>query len=129
MRTERQQVGDYGEAVAARYLRLRGYRIVARNWHADRREIDIIAVRFGVIAFVEVKTRTYTDAEFDELPPPRRAVDRNKQRFTRAAASQYLFQHPSRRKPRMDVIEVSLAPAPTGKKPRVRRVHHLAGAY
>ena len=129
MRTDKQRVGDFGERAAARYLQRRFWRILARNWHADKKEIDLIAVRFGIIVFVEVKTRTYTDAEFDELPPPRRAVDRDKQRFTRAAAAQYLFEHPTRRKPRMDVIEVSLAPAPAGKRPRVRLIHHLPGAY
>jgi len=34
----------------------RGYRIVARNVRADRVEIDIIARRGRVLAFVEVKT-------------------------------------------------------------------------
>ena len=129
MRTDKQRTGDYGETVAARYLRRRFYRILARNWHADKKEIDIIAARFGIIAFVEVKTRTYTDAEYETLPPPRRAVDREKQHFTRAAAMRYQREHPSGRKPRMDVIEVSLAPAENGKRPRVRNIHHLAGAY
>ena len=95
MRTDKQRTGDYGEAVAARYLRRHFYRILARNWHADKKEIDIIAVRFGIIAFVEVKTRTYTDAEYETLPPPRRAVDREKQHFTRAAAMHYQREHPS----------------------------------
>lgn len=129
MRTNEQRVGDRGEALAARYLRLRGYRILARNWHDGRREIDIIATRLGVIAFVEVKTRTYTDETIGYLPPPRSAVDREKQRLTRAAAMCYLRDHPTRRKPRMDVIEVSLAPATDGRKQRVRRIHHLVGAY
>lgn len=129
MRTDKQRIGDFGEQAAARYLQRRFYRILERNWHADKKEIDLIAVRFGIIAFVEVKTRTYTDAGFEELPPPRRAVNRDKQRLTRTAAAQYLFKHPTHRKPRMDVIEVSLAPAPAGKKPRIRCIHHLTGAY
>ena len=129
MRTDKQRTGDYGETVAARYLMRHFYRILARNWHADRKEIDIIAVRFGVIAFVEVKTRTYTDAEYGLLPPPRRAVDRDKQRLTREAAMQYMREHPCRRKPRMDVIEVSLEPDGGRRHPRVRKIHHLTGAY
>lgn len=129
MRTDKQRVGDRGETLAARYLRLHGYRILARNWHDGRREIDIIATRLGVIAFVEVKTRTYADEAIGYLPPPRSAVDREKQRLTRAAAMNYLREHPMRKKPRMDVIEVSLAPARDGKKQRVRRIHHLVGAY
>lgn len=129
MKTDQQRTGNYGETAAARYLMRHFYRILARNWHADRKEIDIIAVRFGVIAFVEVKTRTYTDAEYGALPPPRRAVDREKQRLTREAARQYLKEHPSGKKPRMDVIEVSLAPGDGQRRPRVRKIHHLVGAY
>lgn len=129
MRTDKQTVGDYGEAVAARYLRRHGYRILSRNWQSNHHELDIIAVRFGVIAFVEVKTRTYTDEEFDVLPPPRHAVKSDKQTFTRQAARQYLAAHPTWRKPRMDVMEVFLAPASPSEKPCVRRIHHITGAY
>lgn len=129
MRTDKQTVGDYGETIAVRYLRRHGYRIQARNWQSNHHELDIIAVRFSVIAFVEVKTRTYTDETFGVLPPPRHAVKSDKQNFTRQAARQYLGTHPTWRKPRMDVIEVFLAPASPTKKTRVRRIHHITGAY
>lgn len=130
MRTQKQRVGDYGERVAARYLRRHGYWIVARNWRAGHKELDLIAIRLGTVAFIEVKTRTYTEAELDELPPPRQAVHAEKQRLTRQAAQRYLYEHPTWRKPRMDVIEVLLAPQEhANKAPRVRRIHHLIGAY
>lgn len=129
MRTSEQTVGDLGETVAARYLHRHGYRVIERNWRADHHEIDLIAVRFGVIAFVEVKTRTYTEETIGVIPPPRHAVNADKRRFTRQAARKYLALHPTWRKPRMDVIEVLLAPAETGKRPRVRTVRHLTGAY
>lgn len=128
MRTDRQKTGDYGERCAARYLMRRGYRIQARNWRADHREIDLIAVRFGVIAFVEVKTRTYLPGDTDALPP-RAAVGTEKQYFTRQAAKRYLYEHPTTRKPRMDVIEVYLTAGTDGKRPRVQKIHHLPGAY
>ncbi|HBF15898.1 MAG TPA: hypothetical protein DDW30_09540 [Clostridiales bacterium] len=129
MRTAEQTVGDYGEAVAARYLRWHGYRVIERNLHLDHHEIDLIAVRFGVIAFVEVKTRTYTEETIGILPPPRHAVNADKRRFTRRAAQKYLALHPTWRKPRMDVMEVLLSPAENGKRPRVRKIRHLTGAY
>lgn len=129
MRTDNQRIGTFGESVAAWYLRLHGYRIAARNWRTAHKELDLVAVRFGVIAFVEVKTRTYTDETIGVLPPPRHAVDREKQHFTRQAATRYLYEHPTRRKPRMDVIEVFLSPAADGKRPRVRQIRHLRGAY
>lgn len=55
--TEKRRTGDKGERRAAAYLRLRGYRILERNFTYGHKEIDIIAKRGRVLAFVEVKTR------------------------------------------------------------------------
>jgi putative endonuclease len=51
-------IGNFGENIACDYLIKRGYRIVARNYRAKYREIDIIAFIKGILVFVEVKTRT-----------------------------------------------------------------------
>lgn len=51
------QLGDRGEELAARYLERAGWMIVDRNFRMGRKEIDLIARRGEVIAFVEVKTR------------------------------------------------------------------------
>ncbi len=49
--------GVAGETAAAQALRRAGYRVLARNVRTPRGEIDIIAERRGVFAFVEVKSR------------------------------------------------------------------------
>ena len=49
--------GAAGEAFAASALEAEGYRILERNWRSGRSEIDLIAQRGDIIAFVEVKTR------------------------------------------------------------------------
>jgi putative endonuclease len=49
--------GRRGEALAAWYLRLKGWRIVARRVKTPRGEIDLVARRRGAVAFVEVKWR------------------------------------------------------------------------
>ncbi len=56
-RAEREAQGRRGEALAAWYLRLKGWRIVGRRIKTARGEIDLIARRGRVVAFVEVKWR------------------------------------------------------------------------
>ena len=56
--------GRRGETLAAFYLRLKGYRILARRERTPRGEIDLVARLGRTIVFVEVKTRN-TPAELD----------------------------------------------------------------
>lgn len=51
-------LGDRGEELAARFLQRAGWTILERNFRMGRKEIDLIARRGEVVAFVEVKTRT-----------------------------------------------------------------------
>ena len=71
--------GRRGEGWAGWWLRLQGWRIVARRVKTPRGEIDLIARRAGTVAFVEVKWRA-TDAERDLAIDQRRL-----QRVARAA--------------------------------------------
>jgi putative endonuclease len=71
--------GRRGETAAAWWLRLKGWRILARRVRTPVGEVDLVARRFGVTAFVEVKTRA-TKAELDL------AIDRNRLRRVAAAA-------------------------------------------
>ncbi len=51
------ELGRRGEALAAELLEAAGWRILARNFRYRRKEIDLIARRGAVVAFVEVKAR------------------------------------------------------------------------
>jgi putative endonuclease len=91
--------GRRGETLAAWYLRLKGYRILARRYKCPVGEIDLIAERFGTTVFVEVKART-----------TRLAVDAawgavNRRRLIRAS-EHYVARHPRlvARPQRFDVI-------------------------
>jgi len=62
-RQKRHRAGQRAEAVAAFYLNLKGYHIVARRYKSPHGEIDLIAKRARRIIFVEVKYRqTYEEA-------------------------------------------------------------------
>ena len=52
------QLGLDAEKVAAAQLRRDGWRVLAQNWARAGAELDIVAQRGGVLAFVEVKART-----------------------------------------------------------------------
>src|SRR6188768_675887 len=67
-------LGDEGERIAARHLKMVGYRILARQARSKLGEIDLIALDGDTIVFVEVKSRR------DQRDgSPAEAVDRRKQ--------------------------------------------------
>ncbi len=77
----KKSLGQRGEDAAARFLKRKGYRILARHLDLPLGELDIIAVDGRTIVFVEVKTRTSDDAGH-----PSEAIDaRKEQRMTQAA--------------------------------------------
>jgi putative endonuclease len=61
-----QQVGKYGETLAARWLSENGFEILLRNWKYERAEIDIVARKQNRIHAIEVKTRKTTTFGFPE---------------------------------------------------------------
>ena len=115
--------------MAVRYLRLHGYTVKERNWRSGHAEIDIIATNLSSVAFVEVKARTYTRETLEAAPPPGNAVKSEKQRLTRKAAKDYLWQHPTKKQPRMDVIEVWLVRNDETGKSKVAKINHIKAAY
>jgi putative endonuclease len=50
-------LGDRGERIAAAFLAARGWVVLHRQYRLGHREIDLVARRGEVVAFVEVKTR------------------------------------------------------------------------
>ena len=126
----KREIGAYGERLAARYLFFHGHRIREKNYRAGNYEIDLISETRSDVVFTEVKTRTYENhAEAETLPPPRHAVNSDKQRFTRQAALAYLRSHRSHKQPRMDVIEVLLEKRADGKRPHLITIRHIKAAY
>ncbi|PAM92334.1 endonuclease [Flavobacterium sp. IR1] len=58
---EHNELGKKGEELAVAYLLEDGYTILERNWTYRKAEIDIIAQKEGILAVIEVKTRSSID--------------------------------------------------------------------
>ncbi|MFY9657462.1 MAG: YraN family protein [Methylocystis sp.] len=86
-RSESLEFGAHAETVAEVLLRLKFYKILARRYRVKGGEIDIVARRGDVVAFVEVKARAEMDAALIAITP-------QKERRLRIAAERWLVQNP-----------------------------------
>jgi putative endonuclease len=86
-RRQAQRRGRIAEWLCLWHLRLRGWRILARDWRCRSGEIDILARRGSVLAVIEVKSRSETGAAAEALLP------RQKRRIARAAEA-FLLSRP-----------------------------------
>ena len=66
------RLGVWAERLAAVWLTLKGYRILARRFRTARGEIDLIVKRADTIAFVEVKARRQLDQAIESVGPQTR---------------------------------------------------------
>jgi putative endonuclease len=82
------RTGISAESRAAAYLIAKGYRILARRFRTPHGEIDIVARRRNLIAFVEVKARASLDEAAFAVTP------RQQQRIIDDAAQGWLAAHP-----------------------------------
>lgn len=58
---EHNELGKLGEELAVEFLQKNGYAILETNWTFQKAEIDILAIKEGILAVVEVKTRSSLD--------------------------------------------------------------------
>jgi putative endonuclease len=88
------QIGSFGEKMACDWLVRKGYTVLARNFHAQGGEIDIVAflARNKEIVFVEVKTRCVRSLQAGSARPER-AVTLSKKRKMKAAARRFFVMH------------------------------------
>lgn len=56
--SDKRKTGLLGEALAAKYLKSKGFKILARNYSLPYGELDLVASKEDVIHFVEVKSVT-----------------------------------------------------------------------
>lgn len=100
--TTTKQIGDRGESIAKDYLENQGYFILETNYRYQKSEVDIIALKENVLAFVEVKTRKQ-----NTLTSPESSVDNKKQKLLISAAQAYVEQNDLDIESRFDIISVT----------------------
>lgn len=114
------EMGKWGEDVAAAYLRQKGYVIRERDWRSGKRDIDIIAQTPDslTVVFVEVKTRLP-----DSAMAPEEAVDAVKIRNLCVAADNYVKMYGVEEELRFDIITV------VGTRGCEPRIEHIEDAF
>jgi len=107
-------LGISAESRAAAFLIAKGFRILARRWKSPLGEIDIVARRFRLLVFVEVKARANLDDAAESL-------GERQQRRIAAAAEIWLSRNPDYVNCDMRFDAILVAP---GKIPR-----HIPAAF
>lgn len=108
--------GKYGEKLASRYLKIKGYKILEENYTNKIGEIDIICRTKKNLIFVEVKSRSNSKYGY-----PREAVDIKKQKKIRRISSLYLLENNLKNiQFRYDVLEVNL---------NTEKINHIENAF
>lgn len=117
------ETGRAGEALAAAWLEQRGYRLVARNYRCRGGELDLVALRDGVLAFVEVRAR-----KAGGMVAPGESITPAKRKKVIAAAYAFLSANPQLEQtlqPRFDVFLIDV----TGPDPARWSCRHIESAF
>ncbi len=113
-------LGKYGEDLACKYLKTKGYKIKERNFRTFLGEIDIISEYKGNIVFVEVKTRSSNKFGY-----PEEAINYSKQQKIIKNALCYLAKYNLwKNNCCFDVILISI----TNYK-EIKRIKHIRNAF
>lgn len=113
-----QLLGEEGERIAEAWLVQRGWRILDRRFRSGHRDLDLVAEREGIVAFVEVKARRGRS-----FGHPVEAVNWRKQReLTRSAWVWIARYGGAKHEFRFDVVGVLMDESGT-------RVRHVENAF
>jgi putative endonuclease len=108
------QTGVSAESLAAAFLMAKGYRILMKRFRTPHGEIDLIAKRRNLVAFVEVKARATLDEAAYAVTPRQQARIIN-------AAQAWLMAHPDHAEFELRFDAILIAPR--------RLPRHLLAAF
>ena len=118
MKNHRKKLGAWGEDVAALQLEADGFAIIERNWRCRHGEIDLIAQKGELVAFVEVKTRKGRD-----MGAPEEALTQRKAKKLMKLGQLYVAQKELDVDWRIDLMAVEL-----DKSGKLLRCEHIPNA-
>ena len=102
-RRKAERRGRLGEWIGILILVLHGYRILGRRVRTPAGEIDLIGVRGGRLAFVEVKVRA-------AMPAARQSIGRDQMKRLARGAEWWTWRHPAFREYQQGLDAIYLAP-------------------
>ncbi|MDP2864484.1 MAG: YraN family protein [bacterium] len=125
------KIGNFGERIAERYLRNKGYKILGKNYSRkwirgpQKGEIDVIAEKDKIISFIEVKTITSAQGG-GYLPEDK--VNFQKQKQLIKIAQDWLSEKkiPLESKWQIDIMAIKIDLE--SKKAKIRHIQNAIGA-
>jgi len=111
------ELGKKGEQLAVNYLIKKGYKIRDKNWRYLKAEVDIIAEKDGILAVVEVKTRST-----DYFGDPQDFVNPKKIKLLVTAINEYVISKDLDIEVRFDIIAII-------KTKKETKIEHLEDAF
>jgi len=111
------QTGQWGEEIAALFLRLKGFEILYTNARYERREVDLVVRDHATLVAVEVKLRIG-----NRYGAAVEAIDERKLMRLRTALTGIAKQLGLGLSPRIDVVIIDMEPGGESMK-----IEHYAG--
>lgn len=117
---EHNELGKWGEELAAKYLEQKGYVIRDRDWRQGKLDLDIVAVADDgeTVVFVEVKAR-----KTNSFGQPEQAVDAKKIKRLARAADSYVKSLGVSAPLRFDIVSI------IGDQKEAQTIEHIVDAF
>ena len=117
---EHNELGKWGEELAAKYLEQKGYVIRDRDWRQGKLDLDIVAVADDgeTVVFVEVKAR-----KTNAFGQPEQAVHAKKIKRLARAADSYVKSLGVSAPLRFDIVSI------IGDQKEAQTIEHIVDAF
>ncbi|MDZ7766097.1 MAG: YraN family protein [Melioribacteraceae bacterium] len=119
--TFKTEKGSYGEELAVKFIKEKGYEIIEQNYRYGHGEVDIVAKDKDTLVFIEVKFRKNL-----EFGPPELAVTKSKQKQVRKISELFIMDKGEKvefKDARIDVIAILKFP---NEDPQI---NHIINAF